>query len=75
MDHFGTEPATQRFFDLFAFFHNVHTLRAGKRAGNSLLTAAYVDVVALFGTDDPYTILGFPPAFQPFTTANSVQST
>ena len=75
MDHFGTEAATQRFFDLFAFFHNVHTLRAGKRAGNSLLAAAHVDVVALFGTDDLYTILGFPPAFQPFTTANSVQST
>jgi hypothetical protein len=73
MDHFATEPATQHFFDLFAFFHNVHRLRAGKRAGHSLLTAAHVDVLSLFGTDDPYTILGFPPASQTFTRLKSVQ--
>jgi hypothetical protein len=74
MDHFGTDEATQRFFDLFAFFHNVHLLRAGKHAGNSLLAAAYVDVKALFGTDDPYTMLGFLPATQTFAPAKSVQS-
>jgi hypothetical protein len=74
MDHFGTDAATQRFFDLFAFFHNVHRLRAGKHAGNSLLAAAYVDVKALFGTDDPYTMLGFPPAAHAFSPAPSVQS-
>lgn len=74
MDHFETEGATQRFFDLFAFFHNVHILRAGKRAGHSLLAAAHVDVQALFGTDDPYTMLGFPPATQAFVPTKSVQS-
>ena len=74
MNHFGTKEATQRFFDLFVFYHNLHTLRAGKRAGNSLLNVAHVDVVALFGTDDIYTILGFPPASQPFSTVKSVQS-
>ena len=74
MDHFGTEAATQRFFDLFAFYHDVHILRAGKRAGNSLLAAAYVDVKELFGTDDPYTMLGFSPASQGFTVVKSVQS-
>ena len=74
MDHFGTEAATQRFFDLFAFYHNLHTLRAGKHAGNSLLAAAHTDVKKLFGTDDLYTILGFPPASQPFVRAKSVQS-
>ncbi len=74
MDHFETEAATQRFFDLFAFFHNVHILRAGKRAGNSLLASAHVDVKALFGTDDPYTMLGFPPAAQAFAPTKSVQS-
>lgn len=73
MNHFGTEEATQRFFDLFVFYHNLHTLRAGKRAGNSLLTAAHVDVIALFGTDDLYTILGFPPASQTFSALKSVQ--
>ena len=73
MDHFGTQVATQRFFELFAFYHDVHVLRAGKRAGNSLLAAAYVDVKALFGTDDPYTMLGFPPASQGFTAVKSVQ--
>jgi hypothetical protein len=73
MDHFATEAATQRFFDLFAFFHNLHILRAGKRTGHSLLAAAHVDVIALFGTDDPYTILGFPPASQAFTKLESVQ--
>jgi lambda repressor-like predicted transcriptional regulator len=75
MDHFGTPTATQCFFDLFAFYHNVHTLRAGKRAGRSLLAAAYTEVKALFGTDDPYTILGFPPASQSFALVKSVQST
>lgn len=74
MDHFETEAATQRFFDLFVFFHNVHLLRAGQRAGQSLLAAAHVDVVALFGTDDPYTMLGFPPAARSFAPAKSVQS-
>jgi hypothetical protein len=73
MDHFGTEEATQRFFDLFAFFHNVHLLRAGHHAGSSLLATAQVDVKALFGTDDPYTMLGFPPAAQALTAAKSVQ--
>jgi len=75
MDHFGTSAATQCFFDLFAFYHNVHTLRAGNRAGHSLLTAAHTDVKKLFGTDDPYTILGFPPAAsQTFIPLKSVQS-
>jgi len=74
MDHFGTEAATQRFFDLFAFYHNLHTLRAGKRAGNSPLAAAHVEVVKLFGTDDLYTILGFPLASHAFTPLKSVQS-
>jgi len=74
MDHFATEEATQRFFDLFAFYHNVHILRAGKREGRSLLAAAYVDVKELFGTNDPYTMLGFPPASQAFTPVKSVQS-
>lgn len=74
MDHFGTSTATQGFFDLFAFYHNVHVLRAGKHAGQSLLAAAHVDVLALFGTDDPYTMLGFPPAAQVFKPIKSVQS-
>jgi uncharacterized coiled-coil protein SlyX len=74
MDHFGTSHATQGFFDLFAFYHNVHLLRAGKHAGQSLLAAAHVDVLALFGTDDPYTMLGFPPAAQAFKPMKSVQS-
>jgi hypothetical protein len=69
MDHFSAEEATQRFFDLFAFFHNVHILRAGHHAGSSLLATAHVGVRALFGTDDPYTMLGFPPAAQAFTPA------
>ena len=73
MDHFETEAATQRFFDLFVFFHNLHVLRAGKHTGHSLLATAHVDVVALFGTDDPYTMLGFPPAAQAFTPTKSVQ--
>ena len=71
MDHFGTKEATQRFFDLFAFHYNLRVLRSGKREGNSLLAAAHVNVVEVFGTDDPYTILGFPPARQSF---ESVQS-
>lgn len=74
MDHFGTKDATQRFFDLFAFYYNVRVLRAGKREGNSLLASAHVDVEKLFGTDDPYTMLGFPPACQAFTPVKSVQS-
>lgn len=74
MDHFGTAVATQRFFDLFVFYHDMHTLRAGKRAGSSLLAAAHVKVEELFGTDDLYTILGFPPASQAFTPTKSVQS-
>jgi len=74
MDHFGTEAATQRFFDLFAFYYNVHILRAGKSQGCSLLAAADVDVKELFGTDDPYTMLGFPPAAHAFTLVKSVQS-
>jgi hypothetical protein len=74
MDHFGTPTATQGFFDLFAFYHNIHVLRAGKHAGQSLLAAAHVDVLALFGTDDLYTILGFPPAAQAFKPIKSVQS-
>jgi transposase len=74
MDHFGTAAATQRFFDLFAFYHNMHTLRAGKYAGTSLLVAAHTDVKQLFGTDDLYTILGFPPASQAFIRVKSVQS-
>jgi len=73
MDHFGTQAATQRFFDLFVFHHNIHILRAGKHAGNSLLAAAHVNVIELFGTDDPYTLLGFPPASQAFTRVKSVQ--
>ena len=72
MDHFGTPEATQRFFDLFAFHYNLRVLRSGKRKGSSLLAAAHVNVVAIFGSDDPYTILGFPPARQSF---KSVQST
>jgi hypothetical protein len=73
MDHFETEAATQRFFDLFVFFHNLHVLRAGKHADHSLLATAHVDVIALLGTDDPYTMLGFPPATQAFTPTKSVQ--
>ena len=74
MDHFGTQEATQRFFDLFAFYHNVHILRAGKRKGHSLLASAHVNVKKIFGTDDPYTTLGFPPASRVFTPVKSVQS-
>jgi hypothetical protein len=73
MDHFVTSEATQHFFDLFVFFHNLHVLRAGQQAGHSLLAAAHVDLVALLGTDDPYTMLGFPPATQAFTPMKSVQ--
>jgi AcrR family transcriptional regulator len=64
MDHVGKDTTTQGFFDLFVFFHNVRTLRAGSKAGTSLLKEAGVDLQAIFGSDDPYTILGFPPAFQ-----------
>ena len=64
MDHFGTKPATERFFDLFAFYHNVRILRAGKLAGNSLLASSHVDVEKLFGTSDPYTMLGLPPSHE-----------
>jgi len=75
MGHFGTQEATQRFFNLFAVYHNLRILRAGKRAGNSLLAASLVDVEHLFGTADPYTILGFPPASLSFVAVKSVQST
>jgi DNA-binding transcriptional ArsR family regulator len=64
MDHVGNGTTTQGFFDLFAFFHNFRTIRAGSKAGTSLLKEAGVDVQAIFGSDDPYTILGFPPSFQ-----------
>lgn len=74
MTHFATPEGTQRFFDLFVFYHNLRTLRAGKEAGNSLLAAAQVDVKKLFGSDDPYTILGFPPASQAFIQVKSVQA-
>jgi len=64
MDHLGHGTTTQGFFDLFTFFHNFRILRAGSKAGTSLLTEAGVDVQVIFGSDDPYTILGFPPSFQ-----------
>jgi AcrR family transcriptional regulator len=64
MDHAGKEATTQGCFDLFTFYHNFRTLRAGPRTGTSLLKAAGVDVQAIFGSEDPYTILGFPPTFQ-----------
>jgi DNA-binding transcriptional ArsR family regulator len=64
MDHVGNDNTTQGFFDLFAFFHNARTLRSGSKAGTSLLKDAGVDLQAIFGSDDPYTILGFPPSFQ-----------
>ena len=64
MDHVGNEQTTQGFFDLFAFFHNVRVLRVGPNAGTSLLAASGVDVQSIFGSDDPYTILGFPPTFE-----------
>ncbi len=73
MGHFGAEAATQRFFDLFAVYHNLRILREGKRAGNSLLAASLIDVEELFGSTDPYTILGFPPASQSFVAVKSVQ--
>jgi hypothetical protein len=64
MDHVGKDTTTQEFFDLFVFFHNVRTLRAGSKAGTSLINEAGVDLHAILGSDDPYTILGFPPVFQ-----------
>jgi hypothetical protein len=73
MGHFGTETATQRFFHLFAVYHNLRILRAGKRAGDSLLAASLLDVAQLFGSTDPYTILGFPPASRTFVPVESVQ--
>lgn len=63
MDHFGSSQTAQGFFDLFVFTHNFRTLRAGRRAGSSLLAQAAVDVTDLFGSNDPYTILGFPPTY------------
>lgn len=63
-DPVGNEQTTQSFFDLFACFHNVHLLRAGPKAGTSLLAASGVNVQALLGSEDPYTILGFPPTFE-----------
>jgi len=74
MGHFGTEAATQRFFHLFAVYHNLRILRAGKRAGVSLLAASLLDVEQLFGSTDPYTILGFPPASRTFVSVKSVQA-
>lgn len=73
MGHFGTETATQRFFHLFVVYHNLRILRAGKRAGDSLLAASLLDVAQLFGSTDPYTILGFPPASRTFVPVESVQ--
>ena len=64
MDHVGNNKTTQEFFDLFAFFHNVRTLRRGPKAETSLLAAAGVKVKAIFGSENPYTILGFPPTFK-----------
>ena len=64
MDHVGNEHTTQGFSDLFVFFHNLRVLRAGPKAGTSLLAASGVDVQSIFGSDDPYTILGFPPTFE-----------
>ncbi len=72
--HFRAEAATQRFFDLFAVYHNLRILREGKRAGNSLLAASLIDVEQLFGSTDPYTILGFPPSSHSFGATKSVQS-
>jgi hypothetical protein len=63
-EHVGNGTTTQGFFDLFTFFHNFRTLRAGSNAGTSLLKEAGGDVQAILGSDDPYTILGFPPLFQ-----------
>ncbi len=74
MGHFRTEPATQRFFDLFVVYHNLRILREGKRAGNSLLAASLIDVEQLFGSTDPYTLLGFPPSSHSFVPTKSVQS-
>ena len=68
MDHVGNEQTTQAFFDLFAFFHNVRVLRAGPKAGTSLLVVSGVDIQSIFGSDDPYTILGFPPTFETVVT-------
>jgi hypothetical protein len=73
MNHFGTAEATKRFFDLFAFFHNLHMLRAGKNKGQSLLAAAQVDVIAHFGSDDPFMLLGFPPSNKIFAITKNVQ--
>lgn len=67
MEQFGTEKGTRSFFNLFVLYHNCRTLREGKKAGNTLLEAAHVSLVDLFGSDDPYTILGFPKAEASFT--------
>ncbi len=64
IEHVGKDTTTQGFFDLFSFFHNFRTLRAGSKAGTSLLKAAGVDVQAVFGSDNLYTILEFPATFQ-----------
>jgi len=74
MDHAGKEAMTQGFFDLFTFYHNFRTLRAGAKFGTSLLKASGVDVQAIFGSDDPYTILGFPPTFQKVVPLRKVSS-
>lgn len=68
MDHVGNSQTTQPFLDLFAFFHNIRVLRAGPKAGTSLLAVSGVDIQAIFGSDDPYTILGFPPTFETVVT-------
>lgn len=57
MEQFGTEKGTCSFFNLFALYHNCRTLREGQKAGNSLLEAAHLNLIDLFGSDDPYTIL------------------
>ncbi|MEB3188766.1 MAG: transposase [Snowella sp.] len=64
IDHVGKDTTSQGFFDLFVFFHNSRTLRTGSKAGTSLLKEAGVDLQDIFGSDDPYSILGFPSVFQ-----------
>ena len=71
MEQFRKQEATERFFNLFALYHNCRTLREGKKAGNSLLASAHLNVIELFGTDDPYTILGAPIAQESFHSDNA----
>ena len=42
-----------------------------KNGETPLLAVAHVNVVEVFGTDDPYTILNFPSARQSFESAQS----